>query len=72
MLASGQAKKGSYEDPILMATFAFGHLKFVVGAHADSFKDYPFAGMALSLAAVSHRSKFSYHMVFIQELAFLA
>ncbi|KAF8815929.1 hypothetical protein BYT27DRAFT_7238179, partial [Phlegmacium glaucopus] len=45
-------KKGSYEDPILMATFAFGHLKFIVGAHVDGFEEYPFTGMALSLAAL--------------------
>ncbi|KAF8810187.1 hypothetical protein BYT27DRAFT_6505357 [Phlegmacium glaucopus] len=45
-------KSGTYEDPVLIATFAVGHLKSIIGACTSDEDDYPFVGMALSLAAL--------------------
>ncbi|KAF8801740.1 hypothetical protein BYT27DRAFT_7215857 [Phlegmacium glaucopus] len=46
-------KSGTYKDPVLIATFAVGHLKFVLGACTSEEDDYPFVRMALSLAATA-------------------
>ncbi|KAF8808489.1 hypothetical protein BYT27DRAFT_7210872 [Phlegmacium glaucopus] len=42
-------KSGTYEDPVLIATFAIGHLIAVLGAHTVDLDDdnYPFVGMAM-------------------------